>query len=940
MATNLKMPNKKTTIAIAVAIAVLLIIAITGTVVFLKDKGRTEAAELETAQQENKATTNEQTSNIGKTEEKTGLQTQNQDQQENQQQTSNTAVQEENSQTTIGNISEINTSTGTTRQEDNIQETTIERVEKIEIPELVSKELYVGWTPMELTASLASSKIDVNIKSIETTKRILGVNSKEIETEKFIEVNPQEFYVKEGDFIKYEIKATNTGDIDLEEINMTDDRQVTLCSVTVPQGMNKDNIEYIEYEANSNLVEGLTGKLKPSETITIEVIYQVKREDVLNAEKLVNIATSSAKDTNPDSSEEVIINVTSSPKIEIEKTALKINGKKIKKDNIKEIDGVEVADIKVNKCDEITYKLTVKNTGNVTINNVNITDTRDVTYKGKKYKAGSSLLGKNGITLEPEESKTITVKYTVKQEDLDEQNEDNTLINYATVTGKYEGKDITPDTDDAIVTEVDAAPILKSKKKVNVGNNTAVNIGEQITYTIEVKNEGTAKAVNVLVEDYVPEGTTLVSKIKTEKREDGFDWMKWEIPEIEVGETEKISFKVKVNNSALGTTITNTGKVNEENTNTITNTTKKSINIYEVETETQGQKAVVVIDMSLSMAAAVSTDDSDIMAYSYDTTRWYYLKDALDQFIDEFLSNDKNQVAIVGYNSSATTLVNYTNSKEKAKKSYRNVFTETHFNNVVAAVEQSEEGFNGQNNKLTEIYESNDEYNIDVDGLTYMSTGKWSKTVEGTTAIEGETIEGATITEKCKLASGTNITEGLSQANNILGNGKVEYTNVVLMTDGEDNRSSDEEISEQARKIHRKDADLYTIGFSDDEETLIESVGEENITESFEATNSSQLYEAFEKIADEITTLPKVEKITDENGNIDLSEYEDKNISSVIIYKGKNDSRRNRLKEYTGEEFKATLEDGKFDVATFINETVSGKVSEKDTINIEIIVDK
>lgn len=52
MATTFKKPNKKTTIALVVAIVILLIIAVTGTVAFLKDRGRTEAADLEKTQQD------------------------------------------------------------------------------------------------------------------------------------------------------------------------------------------------------------------------------------------------------------------------------------------------------------------------------------------------------------------------------------------------------------------------------------------------------------------------------------------------------------------------------------------------------------------------------------------------------------------------------------------------------------------------------------------------------------------------------------------------------------------------------------------------------------------------------------------------------------------------------------------------------------------------
>ena len=50
MAMNFKKPSKKTAIIAIVAVIILLAIAITGTVVFLRDRGTTEAADLDTEQ--------------------------------------------------------------------------------------------------------------------------------------------------------------------------------------------------------------------------------------------------------------------------------------------------------------------------------------------------------------------------------------------------------------------------------------------------------------------------------------------------------------------------------------------------------------------------------------------------------------------------------------------------------------------------------------------------------------------------------------------------------------------------------------------------------------------------------------------------------------------------------------------------------------------------
>ena len=61
MAGKVKMPSKKSTITIAIIIAILAVVIAIGTVVFLKDRGSTDAAEIESnqfAEQENGTTGN------------------------------------------------------------------------------------------------------------------------------------------------------------------------------------------------------------------------------------------------------------------------------------------------------------------------------------------------------------------------------------------------------------------------------------------------------------------------------------------------------------------------------------------------------------------------------------------------------------------------------------------------------------------------------------------------------------------------------------------------------------------------------------------------------------------------------------------------------------------------------------------------------------------
>ena len=146
MATKFKRPSKKTTIALIVAIVILLIIAVTGTVAFLKDRGRTEAADLNTVQQGDVAQSGDQDSN------QSGEEGQNPNEGDNQGQIEGTDNQtgdgNQEGQTTTG-AGANNQNAGGTTQVDNIQETVIERLETVVIPEKqILEGHYVGWTPM------------------------------------------------------------------------------------------------------------------------------------------------------------------------------------------------------------------------------------------------------------------------------------------------------------------------------------------------------------------------------------------------------------------------------------------------------------------------------------------------------------------------------------------------------------------------------------------------------------------------------------------------------------------------------------------------------------------------------------------------------------------------------------------------------------------------
>jgi len=148
--------------------------------------------------------------------------------------------------------------------------------------------------------------------------------------------------------------------------------------------------------------------------------------------------------------------------------------------------------------DVITYNIIVTNTGNVTLNNINITDNN------------ASIQGNSIInTLAPGASELLTAIHIVTQVDID-----NGLVsNSATGTTTYNGttiSDISDDTDpsspagddDPTITLISQVPELTVTKDDSFPNTPQnLFVGDVINYQINVINTGNVTLQNILVSD-------------------------------------------------------------------------------------------------------------------------------------------------------------------------------------------------------------------------------------------------------------------------------------------------------------------------------------------------------------------------------------------------------------------------------------------------------
>ncbi|MBK9335063.1 MAG: DUF11 domain-containing protein [Lewinellaceae bacterium] len=158
--------------------------------------------------------------------------------------------------------------------------------------------------------------------------------------------------------------------------------------------------------------------------------------------------------------------------------------------------------------DVINYTVTVTNTGNVTVNNIAMTDV---------LTGGLSCIPAEPITLAPGQSATCTASYMVTQSDINA----GFVLNTATATGQDPNGDPVTDTSDDPDDPTDTDPdmdgnpddptntplpqlpkLLVSKTDaLDLGNDGLLNAGDMINYTITVTNAGNMPVSGINLSD-------------------------------------------------------------------------------------------------------------------------------------------------------------------------------------------------------------------------------------------------------------------------------------------------------------------------------------------------------------------------------------------------------------------------------------------------------
>ncbi len=447
-----------------------------------------------------------------------------------------TTAPEENQTTTrpstqIGQNGVTGNGTATTTQTTgNVpnQEYVTERTEQETV--LVSQNYAVAWAPLAIEAKTSTSELSI----IRMLPVISAAKSVDKET------------VKAGEEITYTVTVANTGKVE-GTVYVTDSAPE---GTTFVEGSIKVNDEETQYTAE-DLANGIKVVIPVNEEV--KVSFKVTANaDLVDETQIKNTATAKLELPKISTNEIPQYNEIETNEVETKYQAPIITATK-------------VADKTVKAGEEITYTITVTNTGSAE----GAATIKDNAPEGTTFVEGSIKVNNeetqytaedlaNGIELEvgAKEEATVSFKVTANAELADE----TQIKNIATVNDEETNE----------VETTYQAPVITSIKKVSKED---AKVGEILTYTIEATNSGSIEGI-VTIKDSAPEGTTFVpGSIKINRRPNvALTYENLETVgigvKVEPGKKVELSFDVKVNKDVEGSVL-NTAIVNDKETNEV-----------------------------------------------------------------------------------------------------------------------------------------------------------------------------------------------------------------------------------------------------------------------------------------------------------------------------------------------------------------------------------
>ncbi|WP_378185501.1 gliding motility-associated C-terminal domain-containing protein [Aquimarina sp. W85] len=298
-----------------------------------------------------------------------------------------------------------------------------------------------------------------------------------------------------NDVINYTITITNTGNVTLTAIAITDtfvDANGQSLNLDIPPTFDFATLGSTE----GTLLVGETATYLARYTLTQEAVDAggVSNSVLVAATSPQNTAVSDTSDDGDDADGNTTNDTTNftiipEPSLRLVKTS--------------ELNGTMVGDI-------ITYTFEIVNTGNVTINNITIDDPL----------TESIALDATPSTLEPEEIATAIATYAITQEDINLGNVENSAMVIGFDPRGNSVMDVSDNGDEAVDEDNDGDPtndktITLIEQTLNLAvtkvgtyedsnNNGIVNAGDQIKYTFRIENTGTVDIINITLTDPLP----------------------------------------------------------------------------------------------------------------------------------------------------------------------------------------------------------------------------------------------------------------------------------------------------------------------------------------------------------------------------------------------------------------------------------------------------
>lgn len=237
------------------------------------------------------------------------------------------------------------------------------------------------------------------------------------------------------------------------------------------------------------------------------------------------------------------------------------------------VDGVKTKQVETGK--NFTYAITVKNTGQVDLNNITVTDTLPPNITFHNAETGNFANGKWAATIaQLKIGASQTLNLTAQVPQYQAGNLTNTAcVNAPDVNPAQPAKDDACDTASVTVTSPLLPPptpptpknaAVSIQKTVNDQENIQVSAGQEFTYKIVVKNIGDSDLVNAVVTDPAIAGLSLVRADRGAIDANG-SWTYSNVT-LRPGETVTALITAKVS-ASTATTITNSACVNAAEVN-------------------------------------------------------------------------------------------------------------------------------------------------------------------------------------------------------------------------------------------------------------------------------------------------------------------------------------------------------------------------------------